>query len=271
MTDDALPAELIELFAALPRQGPGSAAQTRAVLADALRLAPGLAPTRIPTRIIDAGCGTGASTRVLAEALMGVSPEVSIVAVDLLEPLLARVRAWVEEGGWTERIEARCASMLELEEPPASVDLIWSEGAIYAVGVVAALTAWAPLLRPGARVVFSEACWWLPVEQRPAALVEWWAREYPDLGDEAEVLTRIEEAGFRCVTTRRLEPEAWWTDYYDPLARRCEQLQADASPSLAAAIELLEREIACARANQGVYGYTFFIVEPDRPRRSEED
>ena len=52
---------LFELFEDLPRLGPGTAASTRRAL-EAIPALPG------EPRVLDAGCGTGASTKVLAEA-----------------------------------------------------------------------------------------------------------------------------------------------------------------------------------------------------------
>jgi predicted O-methyltransferase YrrM len=238
----------LELYTALPRQGPGSATATRAVL----ELVP-----RLPDapRIIEAGCGSGSSTLVLAAAL----PSATIVAVDLLDVLLERLATALAASGLTQRVQLRRESMDALQEPPASVDLIWCEGAIYNVGIERALRIWAPLLRPGGCVVFSEACWWT-TEPAPH-LVAYWAQAYPGMRDEAAVLSLIESLGHVCVATRRLEREAWFTEYYEPLARRCVELQPNANPVLAQVIAEAEAEIASFRANPDHCGYTFFVVQ----------
>jgi SAM-dependent methyltransferase len=239
----------LALYTGLPRQGPGSAAATRAVLQ--------LVPT-LPSspRIVDAGCGSGASTLVLAEAL----PSASILAVDVLDVLLDRLAIAIEAAGLGARVEIRNASMDLLHEPLASVDLIWCEGAIYNLGIERALRSFGPLLRAGGCVVFSEACWW--AHERSPELVAYWAAAYPDMRDETAVLALLESLGFACVATRRLEREAWLTNYYDPLARRCAELRSQADPILAQVIAEAEAEIASFRANQDQCGYTFFVVRP---------
>jgi SAM-dependent methyltransferase len=247
---EAISAEFIELFAALLRQGPGSAAATRA----ALELCPGL--PRSP-RIIDAGCGSGSSVVVLADAL----PSASIVAVDILDVLLDRLRATVVDSGLADRVEVRRQSMDALAEPPESIDLIWCEGAIFAVGIERALRTWRPLLGPGGHVVFSELCWWVPASERPAELVDFFASAYPQMSDEASVVALIESLGFMTVATRRLEAEAWLTDYYEPLARRCDALRGTRNSILEQVIADAEAEIASFRANRGHYGYTFFVAQ----------
>ncbi|HLT35917.1 MAG TPA: class I SAM-dependent methyltransferase, partial [Enhygromyxa sp.] len=109
MTDDD-PAwqAFLELYGALPRQGPGSTAASLAML----ELVPGL-PTS--PRIIDAGCGSGSSTLVLAEAL----PSASILAIDVLDILLDRLRTALADSSLEARVEVRRESMDELREPPA--------------------------------------------------------------------------------------------------------------------------------------------------------
>ena len=38
-------------------------------------------------------------------------------------------------------------------------DLIWCAGAVYFEGITECLQAWAPALKPGGAVAFSEVCW----------------------------------------------------------------------------------------------------------------
>lgn len=246
--DDPIGQAFLRLYIPLPRQGPGSPAATRAVL----KLVPEL-PTA--PRIIDAGCGSGASTLVLAEAL----PSAAIVALDVLDVLLERLATASKAAGFDARVEVRRESMLDMQAPLGSVDLIWCEGAIYTFGVERALRTWRPLLRPNGCVVFSDACWWQ--RERSPEQVAFWAENYPDMRDEAEVLALLEPLGFKPVATRRLEREGWLTDYYEPLARRCAELRPSADPILAQVIANAEAEIASFQANQDQCGYTFFVAQ----------
>lgn len=250
--DDPRWKAFLDLFLPLPRHGPGSPASTRAVL-EMIRELPE------SPRVIDAGCGAGASTLVLAEAL----PTARILAVDVLEPVLERLREKAEAAGFGDRIETRRCSMVEIDEPAGSVDLIWSEGAIYEVGIEAGLRAFHELLRPGGYVAFSEACWFVGPDRRPPELVEFWNREYPAIRSEDEVVALIEgqpDTSFRCEGTWRLEAGGWTRDYYEPLAKRCAELKAGADPVLAEVIAGAEREIAIFREHHRRYGYTFFVL-----------
>ena len=77
LSDPAVFALFLEIYGTLPRAGPGSAADTRRALA--------LVPTRSIRTVLDLGCGPGAQTLVLAEAL----PDASIRALDVVPETVA--------------------------------------------------------------------------------------------------------------------------------------------------------------------------------------
>ena len=95
--------------------------------------------------------------------------------MDACEPFIDELRArlTVTHGA----VDARVGDMLAPGVEPASLDLIWCEGAAYAVGVERALAAWRPLLRPDGFVVFSECCW--IASGPPAECAAFWADAYP--------------------------------------------------------------------------------------------
>ena len=132
---------LFRLFETLPRQGPGSDACTR----EALRRLPALPAA---PRVLDLGCGTGASTLVLAATL-----RTSVIAVDIHQPFLDQLRATAQARGLAPLIETRCADIRSPGVPPGSIDLLWSEGALYLLGFEQGLRLWRPLLAPGGCLV----------------------------------------------------------------------------------------------------------------------
>jgi SAM-dependent methyltransferase len=234
------------LFEGLPRQGPGSDACT----SEALRRLPPL-PAR--PRVLDLGCGAGRQTLVLAEAL-----RTKVVAVDLHQPFLDQLEAAARERGLAHLIETRRADMGALDLPEASVDLLWSEGAIYLLGFEAGLRLWRPWLAPGGLAAVSE-CSWLG-ETRSAEVTAFWREAYPAMGSVAENIARAERAGFEVCDWFALPPSAWWDDYYAPLLRRIEDLAPDANPALAAVIAETEDEIDFYRRHYAVYGYVFYLM-----------
>lgn len=139
---------LIDLHRGTDRQGPGGPEETRL----ALRLA-GLLEMDSP-RIADIGCGSGAASLLLAEEL-----NASVVAVDLARAFLDQLEESAKKQGCAARIETRCESMDALSFGEASLDAIWSEGAIYNIGFEKGVRAWRKFLKPLGVLVVSELTW----------------------------------------------------------------------------------------------------------------
>jgi SAM-dependent methyltransferase len=133
-----------EVYEALPRQGPGFDCAARA-----FRLCGELPPS---PAVLDLGCGVGGQTLHLAKLTSG-----SIVAVDNHAPSIERLRATLGEHGLSQRVSSMVGDMADPGLPPQSFDLIWSEGALYSIGIEKALRVCHALLRPGGRLAFSDA------------------------------------------------------------------------------------------------------------------
>lgn len=248
MTDDP---RLFEVFLdvqrGLPRQGPGSDVTTRA----ALDLCVGLPPS---PSVLDVGCGPGMQTLALARALDG-----RITAVDLFDEYLGQLQARAEAEGFAGRIEAVQGDMSALPFPPASFDLVWSEGAAYIMGFGNALAAWRPLLKPGGCVAVSEIVWLTP--SPPAEVAAFFAEECPAMTDVATNLATLRDAGYTTLGHLALPDSAWWENYYAPLEAKlpamAEKYAGDADAL--AVVEASRREIDLRRRFADAYGYAFFV------------
>ena len=248
MTADRTTMLFYELYSGLPRQGPGSAASTRR----AFGLVPGVGKR---TRILDVGCGTGAQTLVLAE-----SSPARIVAVDNHAPFIDALNGKVQALGIADRVEPRVADMRRLDFADGSFDLIWSEGAVYIMGVEAGLREWRRMLRPNGHVALTEACWRKP--EPPAECAAFWNREYPAIRDSAALLEAIEACGYETVGRFPLPASAWWDDYYRPLQDNVNAFR-ERHPDAPDARELADRcqnEIDIWQAYSEFYGYEFFVL-----------
>jgi len=234
------------LHAGLPQQGPGSDASTRRALA----LAPDL-PAR--PRVLDLGCGPGRQTLALARATGG-----DVLAVDRHAPFLEELRARADAAGLGERIATRCDGMLGLDADGGTFDLVWSEGAIYAVGFEAGLRDWRRLLAPRGVVAVTE-CTWL-TRAHPDAARAFFEAAYPAMQDEAANRRAAEACGYELLGSFTL-PEADWRDYYDPLQRRIERLRAlHDDPTLHAVLEQTRHEVEVFDAREGSFGYVFYVM-----------
>jgi SAM-dependent methyltransferase len=243
-----LPPVFYEVFEPLPRQGPGS----RECTARALALCRGLPPR---PRIVDFGCGRGAQTLDLAALTDG-----TIDAVDAHAPLVDRLARAVAERGLQGRVRPAVGDMAQPAFEPGSVDLVWSEGAAYAIGIAPALAAWRPLLRPGGHLAFTHVAWLRP--DPPAELRAYWQREYPGIAAPEATLALARDAGFEVVGHFPLPAAAWWDDFYTPMEARVRALRAvhAADPAALAVLDSIDEEIELHRRFGAHYGYVFFVL-----------
>lgn len=236
-----------EVFEPLPRQGPGNLASLQRALALCAELP--ASPC-----VLDLGCGSGAQTIHLAFLTQG-----AIVAVDRHAPLIERLRAKVDERGLSARVDARVGDMSALDLPAESFDLVWSEGALYNLGLAAALPRCAGLLRLGGYLAFTEAVW--TATDAPPEVREAFA-DYATMGRVEDVLPLIRESGLSLVDHFDLPDEAWWDDFYSPMDRQIEKLRVKyaGDAKALAALDEVAKEPAMHRRNGHHYGYTFFVA-----------
>lgn len=229
------------IHSSLPREGPGDRATISWAMAFARPPADG--------RILDAGCGPGADIPWLLDYV----PRGRLVAVDSHAPYAHQVRMRFRGDA---RVKVIHGDMLKQSGP---FNLIWAAGSLYAPGVDVALPVLRRMLVPAGRIVFSDLCWTGP--DRPPEVVEFFAREYPAMGDEATLRSRVARAGMRFHAVNALTSAAWEA-YYGPLENRLELLRRDVpdDPVLARQIETHEREIALWRKYGDTFGYLLCVA-----------
>lgn len=236
-----------DVYGAIPRQGPGN----RASAERALRLCTDLPPSPV---VLDLGCGVGAQTIYLAAITSG-----SILAVDSHPPSIERLNSTVDELGISQRVRAIVGDMASLDLPPASYDLIWSEGALYQIGIERALQICHVLLRPGGYLVFTDAIW--RKENPPDEVKAGFDMDYPSMGWLEDILAAIQRSGFELAGHFTLPDEAWWDDFYTPMALRIEQLRGSYGDDAEATaiLDQLAREPEIHRRYSDFYAYEFFV------------
>ena len=231
------------------RQGPGSEACTK----QALQLAN--LPRNQHLRVADLGCGTGASTVVLAQEL-----NAEVVAVDFLQPFLDVLNARAAERGLSERIESQCCSIDALPFDDGVFDVIWSEGAIYNIGFEEGARSWKRHLRPGGILVVSEITWL--TQSRPDELNQFWQADYPQIGLASEKFGILERLGYSPCGYFVLPPECWLNNYYEPIQERMDAfLERNNHSEQAQAIAAAERaELDLYRKYSSFYSYGMYLA-----------
>src|SRR5262245_27385714 len=76
--------------------------------------------------VVDAGCGAGRQTFVLADELKTL-----IHAVDTYQPFLDRLSQRAREKGIVHLVRTHCMDMKNIPSVFPSIDLLWAEGAAY--------------------------------------------------------------------------------------------------------------------------------------------
>ena len=252
--------------------------ESLALLLESLRLAGG-------ESVLEIGCGTGAVTLPLADA---VGAHGRVVAVDISEPMLGSARQRVEESGLHNvTLLAGDAQVIAFE--PAAFDIATSRmGVMFFADPVTAFRNIGGALKPGGRLVF--ACWAPIAENRhwlisydialrhlgpPAPSTDHEAGPLA-FGDPDYVRRVLVAAGFTEIAIKRAHPtiicgspeeEARQALLMGPTARLIEAKQPDEATR-----QVIAEEIAAAFAAEASAGpirlpATIFLVAARRPGR----
>ena len=145
------------------------------------------------------------------------------------------------------------------EHEPESFDLIWSEGALYNIGIGEALRLYHPVLKPGGYFAFTEAVW---RKENPPPEVKAVFEDYAGMGSARDAAAKIEVSGFSLAAHFTLPYEDWWDDFYTPMERRIEELRGKytGDAEALAALNEIAREPEMHRRHSDYYGYEFFVV-----------
>lgn len=240
---------LIDLHTHQKRQGPGGDHETK----KAIELA-GL-NSSTPLRIADIGCGTGASTLLLAKNL-----NAQITAVDLLPQFLEVLSQRAAECGLDGKIKCVTGSMEELDFADEELDVIWSEGAIYNMGFEKGVTAWRKFLKPGGTLVVSEITW--TTDNRPKEIEDYWKAAYPEVASAREKIEVLEKSGYSLVDYFELPESCWLENYYRPLQNEFSRF-LERNTNSKKAIEIVEsekKEIELYETYKNFYSYGIYIA-----------
>jgi len=241
---------LIQFHLDAHRQGPGGERETLR----AIELA-GLDDSQT-LKIVDIGCGTGASTLLLAQNL-----NAQILAIDLFPEFLEVLKSQVSKGKVKGQVDTKAVSMEELPFDQGELDVIWSEGAIYNMGFERGVKEWKPFLKKGGVLAVSEITWLTAT--RPSEIEDYWQAEYPEIGPASKKIKILEDAGYQVMGYFPLPTSCWLDDYYSPIEARFESFLAKQHNSAEAKkiVEGEKEEIELYKKYSDYYSYGFYVAQ----------
>jgi len=238
---------IINFFKGVIRQGPGSIEETKR----ALQFIPTLKEN---SKIADMGCGTGASTMVLAASTLS-----QITAVDLFPDMIKGLEEKIKAAGYENRVKGLVASMDASLFEENQFDVIWAEGSIYNIGFEKGLTKWHKLLKSNGMVAVTEASWF--TNKRPKIIENFWKCNYPAIDTISANIKMLENSGYMPVANFIL-PETCWTDnFYVSVAERIEEftkMYTD-NDAIQQFLARAKEEIVLYDKYKDYYGYVFYI------------
>jgi len=241
---------IIDLHKHAERQGPGSEADTLRAL--------GLIDIskRKGLKIADLGCGTGGQTLTLAR-----NTEAEITAVDLFPEFLEILDLNAKKEGLQDRIKTVSGSMDALNFEKESLDVIWSEGAIYNIGFERGIRLWQPYLKPGGYLCVSEITW--TSTSRPRKIEAFWNAEYPEIDRASAKVGILENNGFSLMGYFTLPQDSWTHQYYEPLEEQFEPFlkRHNHSEPATRVVESHRDEMSLYHTYKAYYSYGFYIAK----------
>ena len=240
---------LIDLHRTAERQGPGGEIETKR----AMELAK-LDRSR-HLKIADIGCGSGASTLLLAQEL-----NADITAVDFLPEFLDILQSKARLHSVTNKITPLLCSMDSLPFSDEEFDVIWSEGAIYNVGFETGISRWKRFLKPGGVIVVSEITWLSST--RPLDLQAHWEKEYPEIDTAPSKIGVLERHGYTPEAYFVLPQYCWLDNYYRPMQKRFVDFlhRNGHSEQAKAIVDAEKKEIAIYEKYNAYYSYGFYVA-----------
>ena len=241
---------LIDLHQYQSRQGPGGDWETQRAIALAR-----LDPSR-SLKIVDIGCGTGASTLVLARL-----PRARVTAIDLFPEFLNILESRAEMAGLGQAITSQVGSMETLDLDEEAYDVLWAEGSIYNMGFGAGIQAWRRFLKPGGILAVSDITWLR--NDRPKILENYWIAQYPEIDTAAAKIAQLNDNGYETIGYFSLPQSCWLEQYYQPLEQSFPQFldRHHHSPEAQAIVAAETQEIAFYHQYSPYYSYGFYVAK----------
>ncbi len=185
-------------------------------------------------KILDIGCGSGVPTMELARLSNG-----EIIGIDIEQGALDTLNRKIEEFGLGERVKSMNCSMLNLQYPHETFDIIWSEGAMFTIGFERGLKEWRQFIKPNGFLVVHARI------------------------DNIDKVELIPMYGYILVNKFIIPKDVWWNEYYRILEKKVKMLQRKYSndPEALALLNKEQKEVEEFKDNPQYHGSVFFVMQ----------
>lgn len=236
-------------FKGLDRQGPGGDEQTLL----ALSFIREFLQQKHKLNIADLGCGTGRATATIAKAL-----DCHITAIDFLPQMIDGLQERIKKENLESTISPLLGSMDDLHFDEESMDIIWSEGAIYNIGFERGLKEWSKYIKQGGFEGVTECCW---LSDKLPSDTKWFTDNFMEIDTIPNKLAILQHSGYEPIAQFILPNSCWIENYYIPMAKRIEEFAIEYKDNsfAEALLSNLKREIDYYNQFGSLYGYVFFI------------
>ena len=147
--------------------------------------------------ILDIGCGTGVPTIELATISDG-----HVIGIDIDVTSLNLLQRKIRETGLNNRVSVIKDSILTMDFPEESFDIIWSEGSIFVIGFENGIRMWRRFLKPNGFLVIHD--------------------ENKDKTKKLELITKY---GYTSIVQFELSDNLWRLEYYIPLEQLIQEFR----------------------------------------------
>lgn len=146
-------------------------------------------------KILDIGCGSGVATMELARLSDG-----EVIGLDIDGGMLDVLRRNIDKERLSHRVSVVNRSLLDMEFPDESFNIIWAEGSIYAIGFSKGLKEWKRFLKPhGFMMVHDEK------------------------GNVDEKIRMISACGYELIGHFEIDVAKWRDEYFVPMEKLVSQ------------------------------------------------
>lgn len=206
--------------------------------------------------ILDVGCGVGVATLELAKLSQG-----EIIGIDTNQASLDELTKKTEELGLSDRVKAVNCSMFEMDFPDASFDIIWAECSIFIIGFERGLNEWRRFLKSRGFLVVHHFAWLKPNPPKEAR--NYWKQFFPDMKTVQGYAEQVPGCGYNLIGHFSLPEDAWWTDYYGPLAECIKELRLEYvdDPEALAVLDKAQLEIDIYKKSSQWFGSAFLVMQ----------